>query len=273
VSHRSYALEQLSALELDPLSFVEVAASAGYDAIGIHLEGLPLAHAAPYSLISDRALARAVGARMRDAGVRLHVVEPFLISPDTTRDMHLRNLDLGSQLGAAVAGTLAFDPDSNRRADRLARLAEDAAERGLSLTIEPYLESSWTTLTEAVGAAEAAGGGAGVTLDVLHVIRGGETWETVRDMPAGLIRTIQLSDGEIATPANWPLAAVTDRAVPGDGAFDIAALLPLLPADLPIGIEVPSLALAERMPALERVRYLLERTKALVEGDRHLPAD
>ena len=164
MNQRTYALEQLSALELDPLSFVEVAARSGYDGIGLHLVGLPVPHAAPYDLVSDYQLFETFAQAIRDAGLFVHVVEPFLITPDVSREEHLRNLDLAVRLGARVCGTLAFDDDESRRNDRLAKLAGDAEERGLALTIEPYLESSWQTLSQAAAAADAAGDHAGVPL-------------------------------------------------------------------------------------------------------------
>ncbi len=266
MTQRKYALEQLSALELGPLSFVEVAARSGYDGIGLFLEGLPVPHAASYSLVSDHHLFETFAQAIKDAGLFVHVVEPFLITPDISREEHLRNLDLAARLGARVCGTLAFDDNESRRNDRLAELANEAGKRGLALTIEPYLESSWQTLSQAAAAADAAGDHAGVTLDVLHVIRGGEHWEAVRAMAPTKIKTIQISDGTLAKPADWPLAAVTDRAVPGEGEYDLAALVPLLPAGIPIGIEVPSLDLAARMPAEERVAYLLQKTRQIM-GD------
>lgn len=174
MNKRTYALEQLTALELDPLTFIDVAARSGYDGIGFHLENIQVPHAAPYSLISDAELFSAFARSLRDAGLFVHVIEPFLIMPNIDRNTHRRNLDLAAQLGAKVCGTLAFDADECRRMERLAELAEDAGERGLALTIEPYLESYWPRYSDALVAAEAAGGNAGVTLDVLHVIRGGE---------------------------------------------------------------------------------------------------
>jgi len=105
----AYALEQLSALELDPLTFVDVAAGAGYQAIGFHLDALPLPHASPYSMTADAGLRAAFPRRLRDSGLSLHVIEPFLIVPDVSRDTHRRNLDLAVELGAKVCGTLAFD--------------------------------------------------------------------------------------------------------------------------------------------------------------------
>jgi len=82
------------------------------------------------------------------------------------------------------------------------------------------------------------------------------------------ILTIQLSDGSLEKPADWPAAAITDRAVPGEGDFDLASLVPLLPPGVPVGIEVPSLRLASGMPAAEQAAYLLERTRALLHAYR-----
>lgn len=81
----AYALDQLSALELDPLTFVDVAAGAGYQAIGFHLDALPLPHASPYSMIADAGLRAAFARRLRDSGLSLHVIEPFLVMPDVMR--------------------------------------------------------------------------------------------------------------------------------------------------------------------------------------------
>lgn len=264
---RRYCLDQLTALELDPLAFVEAAADAGYDAIGFHLESLPFDHAASYDLRADVQLRRVFVRRLQDTGLYVHVIEPFLITPDIDFAAHLRNLDLAVEIGARVCGTLAFDPDEPRRADRLADLAAAAGERGLALSIEPYLESSWKTYSEALAAADGVGAHAGVTLDALHVIRGGENWDAVQKTGADRIKAIQLCDGPLARPENWPLSAVTERTVPGEGEFDLRALIPMLPSDIPIGIEVPSLNLARIMPAAERVQFLLERTRRLFDAD------
>lgn len=66
---RHYCLDQLTALELDPRAFVDIAARAGYDAIGFHLKSLPLAHALSYDLIADADLRAAFIRRLRDAGL------------------------------------------------------------------------------------------------------------------------------------------------------------------------------------------------------------
>jgi sugar phosphate isomerase/epimerase len=257
-------LEQLSVIDLDPLTFLEVAARASYDGIGLHMEGLPFARAAKYSLIDDLPLRAAFAVRMRALGLRLHVVEPFVIMPDTRRDLLSRNLDIGAELGASVAGTLSFDPDASRGADALAQLNEDAQARGLALSIEPYALSALPTLSSAFAAARGAGGTAGVTLDVLHVVRGGEHWTTMPDFDSARVRSIQISDGPWDAPADRVAEATSDRQVPGDGAFRLETLTPLLPHAVPIGVEAPSVAMNAGADPVRRAIMLRERTAAIL---------
>ena len=259
-------LEQLTVLELAPLDFLEAAAAAGFDGIGLHMAGLAVPWSAQYDLIADAPLRRAFAARMRSLGLALHVAEPFMIAPEVTRDTLLRNLDCAAELGAAVAGVLAFEPDPGRRTDGLAQLAADAAERGLALSIEPYALSALPTMSAALSAASAAGAPAGVTLDVLHVVRGGEHWTTLPALDPALVRTVQVSDGPLAAPADRGTEAVAERGVPGEGEFGLASLWPLLPAGVPIGIEVPSRAHAARMAPVDWARHLRERTEAMIHA-------
>lgn len=256
-------LEQLTFVELNPLHFLEVAATAGYDGIGLHMVGLPLPRAARYDLIEDAALRGAFAARLKASGLRLHVVEPFLIEAAFDRDGLRHNLDIAASFGAGAAGVLSFDPDAARAADSLAALNEDAMARDIALSIEPYHFSYLPTWTCALAAAQAAGGSAGVTLDVLHLVRGGEHWSSLKDMAPALVRTIQLNDGPLQPPIDRAYEAVSDRATPGEGQFGLASLIPRLPEGVPIGIEVPNAAMASAMDPLERAVLLRQRTAQL----------
>jgi len=258
---RAFMLEQLTLIELDPLAFIDVAERSGYDGIGLHMEGLSFPRSARYSLIEDQALRTAFGQRLTASGLKLHVIEPFVVTPETDRDALRRNLDIAVILGAAVAGTLSFDPDASRGADSMAMLSADAAERGLALSIEPYYHSCLPTLSAAQTAARAAGASAGVTLDVLHVVRGDEHWSTMPDFDPALVRSVQLSDGPLDAPESRVAEAIADRSEPGDGAFDLASLVPLLPDHLPIGIEVPQANAL--LPPLERAIQLREKAVRL----------
>jgi sugar phosphate isomerase/epimerase len=221
-------LDQLTVLNLDPLAFLEVAAEAGYDGIGLHLEGLAVPWSAQYSLLDDGPLRRAFAARQRALGLDLHVAEPA------------------------------------RAAQGLATLNAEAMARGLALSLEPYFLSQWPTMSAALAAARQAGGTAGVTLDAFHVIRGGEHWTHLAGLDPALVRTVQVGDGPLAAPADRGFEAVADRMAPGEGAFDLATLGPLLPDGVPIGIEVPSVERCAAMGALAWARLLRERTEALL---------
>jgi len=183
-----------------------------------------------------------------------------------SRETLLRNLDCAAELGAAVVGVLSFEADPARSAAGLARLSADAGERGLALSIEPYALSSLPTMSSALAAARAAGGSAGVTLDVLHVVRGGEHWTTLPGLDPSLVRTVQLSDGPVVAPEDRGTEAVAERGVPGEGEFGLATLWPLLPESVPIGIEVPSRARAAQMAPVDWARHLRERTQELIGG-------
>lgn len=261
---RRLVLDQLTVLNLDPLAFLEVAAEAGYDGIGLHLEGLAVPWSAQYSLLDDGPLRRAFAARQRALGLALHGTEPFMLGPDASPEAWRRNLDVAAELGAAVAGVLSFEPDPARAAQGLATLNAEAMARGLALSLEPYFLSQWPTMSAALAAARQAGGTAGVTLDAFHVIRGGEHWTHLAGLDPALVRTVQVGDGPLAAPEDRGFEAVADRMAPGEGAFDLATLWPLLPDGVPIGIEVPSVERCAAMGALAWARLLRERTEALL---------
>jgi hypothetical protein len=52
--------------------------------------------------------------------------------------------------------------------------------------------------------------------------------------------------------------------MPGDGGLDLASILRAVPDDLPIGLEVPMESLARTVPALERTRQMLVKTRRLL---------
>jgi sugar phosphate isomerase/epimerase len=67
-------------------------------------------------------------------------------------------------------------------------------------------------------------------------------------LPPDRIRHVQLNDGPLAPPADRVEEAVFDRLLPGEGAFELRAFLPLIPAQATIAVEVPSRKLAGQTP-------------------------
>ncbi|HEX5862967.1 MAG TPA: hypothetical protein VF014_01650 [Casimicrobiaceae bacterium] len=50
----------------------------------------------------------------------------------------------------------------------------------------------------------------------------------------------------------------------GDGGLDVVGMLSALPRDIAFSLEVPMCALAKAMPAIERARRILDKTRALL---------
>ena len=56
--------------------------------------------------------------------------------------------------------------------------------------------------------------------------------------------------------------ARTQRLLPGDGGLDIQALLDVLPADIPIGVEIPLTAQYPHMTPAERLAMIATATRS-----------
>ena len=54
--------------------------------------------------------------------------------------------------------------------------------------------------------------------------------------------------------------------MPGDGGLDLRGILQASPRDTPISLEIPMQELAQTMPAPERARRMLAKTRALLES-------
>jgi len=158
-----------------------------------------------------------------------------------------------------------------RRREKLVELAELAASFGIGLAIEFYPPSQVRTLAETLDEIARSGrSDVGVTLDLLHVMRGGEVGANMALLRDGHIRIGQIADGPATMPADkieWE--AGLQRLLPGEGSFDIAAFVRALDASVPLSVEVPQEAgIAAGVPVLDRARAAVEATRKRLE-----PAD
>ena len=60
--------------------------------------------------------------------------------------------------------------------------------------------------------------------------------------------------------------ARAQRLIPCDGGLDLPGMLREVPADLPISLEIPMETLARTLPAGERTKQMLAKTRRLLEG-------
>lgn len=122
------------------------------------------------------------------------------LSADLSRSAVCQVLDATAELGAKAITAVCFAPLSQAQlADRLTPIAEDAAARRISVTLEfmtAAIVGSINSLHEALDLAEAIGmANVGLTIDMLHLTRTGATIAQIRAVPAERIFYVQLCDG------------------------------------------------------------------------------
>jgi len=156
-------------------------------------------------------------------------------------------------------------------AEAFAGLCTRAAEHGLLVHIEwlpwskiPDLESA----LEVVRRADQPNGG--INIDAWHLVRSGTDLEALARVPGELIMGIQLDDGPAQPEDNLVEATLHHRALPGQGEFDLPAIVGAVLATgttAPIGVEVFSDSLHE-LPAAEAARQAARATRAVIEQAR-----
>ena len=78
---------------------------------------------------------------------------------------------------------------------------------------------------------------------------------------------LQLCDGPAQRPADRAALVAesrSERGVPGEGGFDLAALVHLFPADVPVSVEAPSDSTVARLGELGWARRLREAALAVL---------
>src|SRR4051794_30945156 len=107
-------------------------------------------------------------------------------------------------------------------AERLAAVADDAAERGLIVALEfipwsgvPDAESAW----ELVRAANR--GNVGVLVDAWHLFRGSGSLDQLREIPGERVAAVHLADADTEVVGTLLEDTISRRRIPGEGAFPL----------------------------------------------------
>ena len=117
--------------------------------------------------------------------------------------------------------------------DAFGALCRRAAQEGLRCDLEfmpvfgiPDLRMAWDIISQ-TGAPNS-----GIVLDLWHDVRSGLNPELLSAIPGERITAVQLCDASLALPEGTSLAAdgLTNRQMPGEGAFPIAEILTALQA-------------------------------------------
>jgi sugar phosphate isomerase/epimerase len=261
------SLGALTVRELAPPDIVSCAADGGFDSVGLRL--LPAtAEEIRHDIVGDTPLVRETARRIMDTGMRVLDIEIFRLTPDTVVADYRSALETGARFGAREALVAGNDPDEARLADRFAAFCDLAGEYGISANVEPMPWTDVKTFAQGLRVVErSARDNAGVLIDALHFDRGRSDLRDVAAAPRARLRYVQICDAPAERPVDMETVvhqARWERLMPGDGALDLLGILRVIPAEIPISLEIPMQALSRTVPALERTREMLAKMRRLL---------
>lgn len=179
--------------------------------------------------------------QMDDHGVALDVAYPFTLSGRTNVQDFCVAMECAADLDALLLNALVYDRDPLRRVDTFGAFCDLAASFGHKVGVEFYPPSQIGSLGAALDLVTTIGrpGMVGVNVDLLHLMRAGETLADLAAAPADYILYGQLADGPQIAPADLDAEASSARLLPGMGVFDLGGFVRALPGGCPISVEIP----------------------------------
>jgi len=257
--NRLLSLAAGTVLAVAPADAVDVAAAAGWPAVGIWFDPATW----------TPATTRAVRERLDATGLVALDVEPVMLAPDSPvpSDDARRLVDAAMALGARHVLVASRDPDAGRVGAALAALCEQVAGTPVRLCLEFLPILAVRTLAEAaaiVGAVDHPA--AGILVDELHLARSGAVPGDLVGLPPAWFPYAQVCGISATVPdgvAGLLEEALHGRLLPGEGVAPTADLLAVLPAGVPVSAEIRSRPVRERWPdPVERARAVLAATAA-----------
>jgi sugar phosphate isomerase/epimerase len=267
-THPLIGIGHLTMLDVAPPAWVTLAAEAGFDAVGIRVAPVVPAEV-PWPMGIGSPMLAETRRRLADTGVTVLDVEIVRLAPDSDPAAYEALFEVGALLGASFVNVMGDDPDLMRIRDNFHLLAEKARPYGLRPVIEPMTYLRVRNLEDAVFVA--AGSGGGVTIDPLHLRRFGATPDELRSIDSRLLLYYQLCDAPLAGPSGparshqLPGGQSMDfgdaryesrsaRLLPGEGELPLAEIVAAMPADIPVSVEAPNVALRDEIGALAFAR-------------------
>lgn len=253
--------------ELTPVEAVHAAADAGFAFVGLRLlHGQPGGGEAP--LMQDAALRCETMLALEARGLRALDASGARLVPGTDIDAFEPFLDVAAAMGARHVLATADDPDYSRVAERLGRLCDKAATRGLTVDLEFV---PWMAVPDLAGAARLMRlidrANFGIAVDALHFYRSGSTPAQLGALPRERLRYVQLCDAARSRPAGREgllREATKERLPPGEGAIDLVGMLCAMPRGIPVALEVPMESRAQAVPARARLQQLVAAAREIL---------
>jgi sugar phosphate isomerase/epimerase len=243
---------------IEPVEYIEIAARAGYDGIGLRLypsPGMPF-----FPTVGDEAEETKLKAVARDAGVPVLEIFTCYVEPDLDLDAMKRAHEFGAELGAKWALVIGNDDNWDRMTQNFGTLCDNAAQFGLTCTLEaPVNRRKLTTLELNLKLIEDAGrSNVGLSVDPVQYIRAGHTFAQLKDVDPALLPYTQICDCTTMTP-------MEPYCMPGDGIVPLAEMLDIMPQGLPLSLEYHYRDQPGFTPETW-AKYVLDGTRAYLEG-------
>ena len=264
---RLISLDHLTLLALPPPELVQVAAAAGFQHVGLRLNPAAPPKERRYPMFGQSAMRRATRAALRDTGVAVFDFGVFRLRKGMDLDALEPVLSCAAELGARYAVVNADEPDLQGAAALLHALCERAQRYGIGLHLEPTPWSGVPNLHAAQALLQCCGHpGARLLVDALHLARSGGSAADVAALPPQLLGCVQLCEASGPTPTDVPTMiyqARHERALPGEGVFDLQPLLAALPDGLPWSLEAPVDSLAGHLTVGQRAQRAWQSVQQL----------
>jgi sugar phosphate isomerase/epimerase len=248
MTDRLLSLAAGTILDVGPAAAVEVAAAAGFPAVGSWFDP------ATWTDATGRAVAAALAA----TGLVALDIEPVILGRGD--DHGERIIEAARAVGARHVLVASGPAPRAEVVDRLGELAAAAASAapGLVLVLEFLPIFTVGDLRAAVDVvSELAAPNVGVLVDTLHLDRSGGTAGELAGVDPALLPYLQLADAPAARPGDAVALrdeALHGRLLPGDGSLPLRDVLAAVPG-VPVSVELRSRALTERYPdPVERAR-------------------
>jgi sugar phosphate isomerase/epimerase len=253
-----------------PVSWVTFAADLGLGHVTLVLQGGGGPDAFPtWSLRDDADLRLRTRDLAQERGIRVSLVDGFVIRDGIDARSFAGDIAIAAELGAPRVNTVSFVDDPVRNAESFRIVADLAAEFGIITTLEFAPILAVNNLLEAVEMIHRVDRpNFRLLLDTMHLFRSGGSLSEVAAIEPGIIQYVQLSDVPlVATNPDYMDESCFERMVPGSGELPLADLLPLLPSESVIGLEVPLRSLAEAgVSPFDRLSRTVQATRSLLSA-------
>jgi sugar phosphate isomerase/epimerase len=258
----SLSLAHLSELDLPPSELMLAAGRAGFSSVGFRTN--PAAPGGPSYPLATPAEQATIRQLTTETGVAVLYVELISLSEATRPADYELMIATGAAIGATRLAVGGDSPDIALVAEKMAGICDLARPFGIAVDLEFMPFRGIKSFADAKAVVTATGRpNAHILVDALHVFRSGSSLDDIRATDRRLIGTFQICDAPALAPPPDQLVveARTRRLRPGAGGLDLAGLMAALPADVPIGVEVPLAGEYPNLPAADRLEILGRATR------------